>query len=580
MRTVYTWLNSLRVKLFATILLFMVPLIVIITINDYYSAQVVRNQVAQSNKNLLNLYMNQIDSSMSDVDNYLFNLSERNTDLLQLEAPKEVNDSIYSLAKIRLYNELSSEIEYYKSADVFFIYSTVNDDLLTVGRNNYGATFEDRSAIQVDIGQFLKSDLSGVNFERWHVWESKNGYYLYHLIKTGTVYLGAWVRVDRLMIPFNFMNFGKDGFALLATNKLAPMQLEEKVASEGIDLRYTDSTFVRSGTSKPFLVMGEPSAQGDFNLIAVLPESEVLEKLPYLQRISSVITTLACIFLLLFMFIMRRVFLQPIGRIISAMRKLKDGNWQSSLKPYSTSSEFQILNETFNGMITEIRDLKINVYEEKLNHQRAELMHLQLQINPHFFLNTLNIIYNLATVKDFAVIQEMTKNLVAYFRFMFRSNSYVVTLQEELAHTRSYLRIQQLRFPDHLTYNVEAEEELLGLSIPPLVIQTIVENSIKHAFNMEEVMEIHVRVTADRASSPMQLHILIMDSGPGYPEDVLQKLQNNEEMISDAGENIGIWNIKRRLKLLYPGKSQISFWNEPGQGAAVRIQIPIDEKEL
>ncbi len=578
MRQLRSLTNSLRFKLFATILLFMVPLIVVILVNDHYSVQVVRNQVAQSNKNLLSLYMNQIDSNLSDIDNYLFNLSERNTDLLQLEYPGNKGTNEYSLAKLRLYNDLKSEIEYYKTIDMFFLYSSANDDALMAGSSDYGDTFEERAAVQDEIRKLLASDLSAVDYEKWHVWNSASGYYLYHLVRTGNVYVGAWVSADKLMTPLYLMDFGEDGGALLATNELEPMQLAEKVAAEEIDLHYDPESFALAGRERSYLVMGEASAKGEFHLIALVPQSAILQKLPYLQRISSAITIGACGFLVLFMFIMRKVFLLPIQRIISAMRKLKDGNWQAQVKPYSTSTEFEMMNATFNRMIGEIRDLKINVYEEKLNHQRAELKHLQLQINPHFFLNSLNIIYNLATVKDYAVIQEMTKCLVAYFRFMFRSNSYIVTLRDELAHTRNYLRIQQLRFPGHLSYRIEAPEELLDSGIPPLVIQTIVENSIKYAVNLDGMLEIAVRASAEEGPEPGRLIIRIEDSGAGYPEEVLAKLESDEETISEEGENVGIWNVKRRLRLLYKRNADIRFFNAPEGGAAVEIRIPTEAK--
>ena len=105
------------------------------------------------------------------------------------------------------------------------------------------------------------------------------------------------------------------------------------------------------------------------------------------------------------------------------------------------------MTDTFNTMMDEIHKLKINVYEEQLATQRSELKHLQLQINPHFLFNSLNIVYHLASVKNLALIQEMILCLVQYFRFMFRSNSHFVSLSDELDHTRNYLTIQQMRFP-------------------------------------------------------------------------------------------------------------------------------------
>lgn len=240
------------------------------------------------------------------------------------------------------------------------------------------------------------------------------------------------------------------------------------------------------------------------------------------------------------------------------------------------------MNKTFERMTHEIRKLKIDVYEEKLKHQRAELRHLQLQINPHFFLNSLNIIYNLATVRDYVLIQEMTKCLVTYFRYMFRSNSYFVPLIEELTHTANYCRIQELRLPDKLTYSVQQVDEPLAMAeVPPLIIHTMVENIVKHALSMEGT--IHVEVTVSEwldDNQERQLGIRIRDNGPGFPEHILSRLRDGT-WSQGEGEQVGIWNVKKRLRLLYQNRASISFSNHPLGGAVVDIRIPMQSiKEL
>jgi two-component system sensor histidine kinase YesM len=123
-------MNSLGAKLIAGILFIIVPLVTVLIINSYYSVQVVRNQVAQSNKNLLGLYMGQMDTNLEEVDNYLFELSERNTDLLEMDNSSMNNDNEYIKAKLRLFNTISNDISYYKTIDLFFIYSMDKKELI------------------------------------------------------------------------------------------------------------------------------------------------------------------------------------------------------------------------------------------------------------------------------------------------------------------------------------------------------------------------------------------------------------------------------------------------------------------
>ncbi|MFC5703943.1 sensor histidine kinase [Cohnella faecalis] len=580
MRKLKPYVNTLRFKFLVAVLVIFAPLVTVLVINNYYSADVVRNQVSQSNKNMLSLYMNQIDRNLEEVDKYLSNTLESDLSVLDMEFPKSRDEDRYNIAKLTLFNTLRDDAGYYPILDAFFVYSEPNSDLLLT--QNTPVSYEDRETARNEVRKMLqKADT--IDFAKWHVWKGEQDYYLFHLMKSGNVYMGAWISSSKLMVPLSLIDLGKSGAAVITTDKMEPFSHEELIRDKGLDLRFPmDSYSITGDGNDMYLVMGESSTQGNFNLVAIVPESTILQKLPYLQRVSSVISIAAVLFLLLFVFMMRHIFLNPVKRIVVAMRKTRDGNWESRIEQRPTSTEFEIVNETFNRMIEEIHNLKINVYEEKLNHQRAELRHLQLQINPHFFLNSLNIIYNLATVKDFALIQEMSRCLVSYFRFMFRSNSYFVSLRDELSHTANYLRIQQLRFPDIFQYRVDRPEELLDLEVPPLIVQTMVENTIKYAVNMDE--PILITVEADKETDEegnSRLILSIKDTGPGFPDEVLRRLERDDDSSgSETGEQIGIWNARRRLRLLYRERATIEFYNEEANhGAVVRIGIPIEERE-
>jgi two-component system sensor histidine kinase YesM len=104
--------------------------------------------------------------------------------------------------------------------------------------------------------------------------------------------------------------------------------------------------------------------------------------------------------------------------------------------------------------------LKINVYEEMMKAQEAEFKHLQAQINPHFYLNSLNVIYSLSSLGENRLVERMTEHLADYFRFITRAHRDSITVEEELEHIRNYLEIQSLRFPEKLAYRIDLPEEL------------------------------------------------------------------------------------------------------------------------
>jgi two-component system, sensor histidine kinase YesM len=554
-----------------------VPLVLILIVNNYYAIEVVRNQVAQSNKNLLNLYMKEIDRNLMDVDKYLSNLSQQNMDLLELDYEEQDRPYFYTMSKIRLYNQISQDIGFYKSVDLFFIYSSVNKELIMTP--SLEKSMEGREAEKETILRLLQEGNQENYSQNWYVHRGERHNYLFHLIQTGGVTVGAWVNANKLMVPLNLIDLGNSGAALLVTKDMQPLNRGELVEQKKIHLSPDSSSHYLSGSRDEYLVIMEPSSRGDFSLVALIPNKSILERLPELNAVIGILATLAFGFLLVFLFYMRKVFLLPIHQIVYMIKKLRAGEWNKPLNEKGPSSEFDIMQQTFNQMIKEIQDLKIDVYEEKLNHQKAELKHLQLQINPHFFLNSLNIIYNLATIKEYKIIQEMTKCLVNYFRFMFRSSSDFVSLKDELAHTENYVRIQQLRFPDSLSYQVQVPDELNHYAVPPLMIQTLVENAIKHAVNLDELIDISITIKESVSSSGAKhVSIRIQDNGQGFPEDVLTKLQREESLMSEDGGRIGIWNLNRRLKLLYHGQASVSFQNLKDKGAVLEICLPVQKK--
>jgi two-component system, sensor histidine kinase YesM len=259
------------------------------------------------------------------------------------------------------------------------------------------------------------------------------------------------------------------------------------------------------------------------------------------------------------------------------MRKLRQGFLDARIAKRSTSNEFNLMNETFNRMAGQIQQLKIDIYEEQLQTQKAELKHLQLQINPHFFLNSLNTVYYLSRERNFAVIEELSISLIRYFRFMFRSNSEFVTLKDELKHTENYIRIQQFRFPGNLSYRISADDRLLDGMIPPLTIQTFVENTTKHALDTDNSVRIDVDIASEDQGNDRML-IRISDTGEGFPAQVLQQLQSELCLANDEGEHIGIWNVRRRLRLIYREAAEISFSND--RGATIDIRLPVCRKDM
>ncbi len=569
----FSW-NSIRFKVVAGQLLVTVPLLALLLYSNFYSIRVVHNQVALSNKNLISLYMGQIDDRLTDADRNLMSLLTSNSETRSMDMPNSDND--YQLAKHNLSLRLSNDLLLTQSTDGLFVYSVSRRDLLDVSRDVID--YQERYTVEQYLQRFLEEEprIGDVSGYKWTVLPIGQDHYALRLLRAGDIYIGAWVNVKTLLIPLHLIDLGEEGSALFITGTGQPIASTKPLPDETINFTLGFQRYYMSGSRENLLVVGEPSRQGDFSLAAVIPDRQVLQKLPAITRIIEMVSFVSIGLLPLSLFFLRRILLVPLKRLIKVMKRINDGNVNVRIEDASASDEIRMVNQTFNSMMSQIEELRIHVYEEQLSKQKAELQHLQLQINPHFFMNSLNILYNLAQVKNYGLIQEMTLCLVRYFRFMFQSNLSFVALQEELQHVRNYIRIQELRFPNSLVCTIEAPDFLGKVPVPPLVIQSFLENAIKHSVSLEELVRLSVTVDLVESGLEPVVEIIIRDSGPGFSEQVLEEIRSGNRIVDEEGEHIGIWNVRRRLQLLYRGRASIRCYNGFPQGAVVEIRLPYE----
>ncbi|MDQ6418475.1 histidine kinase [Paenibacillus sp. LHD-117] len=567
--------GSLKFKLILSVLIMTGPLLSMLLYNNFYAIDVVREQVADSYKNMLSLYMKQIDSGLNDVDIYL-NSMLSGIDLVSLDQAE--SDADYYDSKFFLFNKLSKDIALYDSLSSFFIYAEKRQDFMDVNKTQ-NLTFEEKDLIQQYISDLIQSPrLPGNAMQRWHYARIGQNDYLIDIVRSGSVYLGGWVRTDQLLAPLQSLQIGEGGSVLLANDLGEPITDTELVDENGIRLHQSEGDYYLTGSDRKYLIVDSASVRGNFKLVAVIPDHHILDRLPYLQGIIWIMTASSLLFIPIGLYFIRQAILVPLYRVLVSMKKVRSGDWSIRVDMQKGGSEeFRVLGESFNSMMTEIETLRVNVYEEQLNKQKEELQRLQLQVNPHFFLNSLNIVYNLAKVKNYDLTMKLTRSLVHYFRYMFRSNTTFVPLKDELEHTRNYLGIQALRFPEKLTWTLEAPRYLTDTPIPPLVIQSFVENSIKHAVTMDRPVHISVRIDFLDEDSGSWVKISIQDTGSGFGEEVLRELQAGRSVENERGEHTGIWNVQRRLYLLYGDSVSIHFANDPESGgASIFIILPIN----
>lgn len=226
---------------------------------------------------------------------------------------------------------------------------------------------------------------------------------------------------------------------------------------------------------------------------------------------------------------------------------------------------FGVNEAAFDRLRTKLQDTELKLKNQELDRERAlklaseaRLGALESRLHPHFLFNALNSISSLIQ-SDPKRAERLVERIAALLRFSLESHKGgLVDLDQELRIVHGYLEIEQARLGPRLRYNVHTEGSLEGLRLPPLSIQTLVENSIKYAVapNLEGG-EIHVR--AVRAASG-GLHVDVSDTGAGFD-------------LQTVPPGHGLDNLRNRLEVLFGERSELSALRENGR-TTVRIKVP------
>ena len=210
--------------------------------------------------------------------------------------------------------------------------------------------------------------------------------------------------------------------------------------------------------------------------------------------------------------------------------------------------------------------------EKKLEEQErllveARLAALTSQINPHFLFNTLNSVSSLIRT-DPNHARVMVVKLSKVLRRLLRKHENFSALRDELNFIEDYLSIEVVRFGDKLRFEKDAAEDTLDMLVPSMLLQPLVENSIKHGLS-SKVAGGTIRIRTYRTEA--KLHLLVEDDGVGIPEAKLATLLE---------QGIGVSNVNERLKVLFGNQYRMWIDSQPDGGTRVQIEMPELQTDL
>lgn len=233
-----------------------------------------------------------------------------------------------------------------------------------------------------------------------------------------------------------------------------------------------------------------------------------------------------------------------------------------------TDDEFEEVSQQINKMLEIITELNSRNTELIQLNARIEMQQLMAQMNPHFLYNTLEIIRSFLSF-DPDTSEQLIVSLTEILRYSVDASRQEVRLAEDMEYINKYLNIQRCRFGDRFHCEINLSEACDQCLVPKLLIQPLIENSIKYGFRKK--MDICIRVEGHVEHGI--LCIRVSDDGLGMDEEEAKTLQQRLLTFDNSARSIGLRNLSRRLYLKYGSRSGLQIRNTQGVGFAVNVHI-------
>lgn len=395
------------------------------------------------------------------------------------------------------------------------------------------------------------------------------------------LYLAANVRFDFLSGYYNRIEKGIPGnFLILDTDGNFIANSHEE---QGADFGNRISAAIQSGkessgslqtvfADQRWFVVYSVSGYTRWKYALAVPAKDVFGQIYNIRNFFVLVVLLITALILPLCFIVSGSVYRPLGKLIAAMREVEGGRLDIRIND-RREDEYRLVFRSFNKMAGELNKLVEDLANEQVLKKQAEINMLQAQINPHFLYNTLDSIYSIAVMYKVEEISKIVAALSKFFRIALSEGKQDITLKEELDIIKNYLIIQNIRFNNKIEYRISVPEEYKDISIPKLLLQPIVENSIFHGMERKKGKG-HLSISCQTEEDT--LCIRISDDGVGMTEEHLRSLRDsiNRDRIGDT-DNFALRTLNKQLILRYGAQYGLHLDSAWGKGTTVAVSIPI-----
>jgi Predicted signal transduction protein with a C-terminal ATPase domain len=390
-----------------------------------------------------------------------------------------------------------------------------------------------------------------------------------------------------LLVDINFggieqicksVNVGKSGYVYLIDREgeiiYHPRQqliysnlIEENNKQEA---EYEDGNHIETFQGEDRVVTIKTVGYTGWKIVGVTPMSDITSDYKQMSLFAIFIMFFG-IFILVFlnMFVSSRI-ANPIKALENSVKKLENGVKDVDIS-ISGSYEIQHLGKAIRSMVNQMHILMDNIVEEQESKRKSELNALQAQINPHFLYNTLDSIVWMIENENYEGAIIMVTALARLFRISLSKGKNIITVRDEIEHARNYLTIQNIRYKNKFTYDIQVDEKTLNFASIKLIIQPLIENAIYHGM---EFMGGDGEILVKTYIKDNDLYIDVIDNGLGMLQEVADTLLTSESKVEKKGSGIGLKNVHERIQIYFGKNYGLKIYSEPDEGTTISIHMP------
>ena len=524
--------------------LLLVLLLINILINIAMS-NITRNFIKNQNivhlRSSIEIYADSVNEKLHSVERFMYSTITHNESLEKLNHVQTFLDYQENLKKVQT---SFAEFEYQNETHMTFLLETDSTDHF-INVSNLYIPYEDYLLLKSNL-KSLRSDISD---RKWKNVTTKNSEYLVKSVHYEGKIIYAVISSEDILKPLKKLNIGNNGKLSLKEPNNIP----------------SENYLIHAQNEKTHL---------PFDIYVLVDYAEVFRNITLLEVFLSAVPIIITILSIIIILYIRQWMIKPITRLTERLSQLGESIPPSEFFISESILEIDKANDKLNKVIFDMQELKIREYHSQLELKKIELNYLKNQIRPHFYLNMLSMIHSMLQTKNYKEIEELTILTSNYLRHLFMANQDFSELKDEVQHIKDYLEIQRIRYGNSIYFSLDYNSDLQNTLVPSLLLQTFIENTIKHGFSFQDLFTILLSIKKVKTENSDYIQICIEDNGPGFSEEILSKLNQKQSLITEDGHHIGITNTIERLNLLYPNDYSIAFENNEEGGAKILLLIP------